>query len=48
MYKNAAENRKRVMVQSHDQPRTVRLPPMDHHNRERMLSSSGRSCDAPW
>ena len=47
LHKNAAENSKCVMVPPHDQPRTVRLPPTDHHHRETTASSSGRSCDAP-
>ena len=39
---------KRVMMQSHDQPRTVRLPPTDRHHQQTKASSSGRSGYAPW
>ena len=46
LHKNAADNRKRDLAQSHDQSRTVRLPPTDHHHRRFTASSSGRSCDA--
>ena len=45
LHKNAEENPNRFMVQSHDQPRTARLPSTDHHYRETTASSSGRSCD---
>ena len=46
LHENAAENSKRVMAPPLDQPRTTRLPPTDHHYREIMASSSGRSCPA--
>ena len=36
--KNAADNCKRVMAQSHDQLRTVRVPASDHHHRETSAS----------
>ena len=45
--KNAAENLKRFMAKSHDQPRTVRLLHTDHNHRKATASSSGRAWDAP-
>ena len=45
LHKNAAEKSKRVIAQSRNQPRTVRLPTTDHHYSETTASSSDRSCD---
>ena len=41
------KNQNVCMAPPHDQSRTVRLPPTDHHHRETTASLSGRSCDAP-